>query len=77
MEVKLLRTRFKDVVLEENFERDGYVVIKNMVDREGLRQMTDLFDRHYKIPTEKMVSWNTAAMLGEEEKNLIRCKCCR
>jgi ectoine hydroxylase-related dioxygenase (phytanoyl-CoA dioxygenase family) len=70
-EGKLIRIRFKDAAMEEDFERDGYVVIKNMAAKEDVKQMLALFNRHYKAPEEKVVAWNTAAMLGEEEKNHI------
>ena len=71
MESRLIRIKFKDPVVEERFERDGYVVIKNMASKENVGQMLSLFNSHYKVPEEKVVAWNTAAMLGEEEKNHI------
>lgn len=68
---KLTRIKFKDTDLENAFERDGYVVIKNMVTGDALNNMIALFNHHYKVPEEKVVSWNTAAMLGKEEKTHI------
>jgi len=71
MEGRLIRAKFKDPILEEAFERDGYVVIKNMVSKQVIKEMMGLFTHHYQPPAQKIVSWNTAAMLGEEEKNHI------
>ncbi len=71
MPVRLMRTRFRDPATEENFERDGYVVIKNMVGKEAIKEMMDIFSAHYQEPKEKVVAWNTAVMVGEEEKNHI------
>ena len=71
MECRLLRTRFKDFATEQSFERDGYVVIRNIVPKKDVIQMLDLFNKHYKAPEKKVVAWNTTVMLDEEEKNHI------
>lgn len=71
MPVKLMRTRFKDCTNEENFERDGYVVIKNLVGADALEKMLTLFNAHYQPNKQEGPSWNTAVMLEENEKNYI------
>lgn len=71
MDKKLTRIRFRDAAIEQQFERDGYIVLKNFADAAMVDRMRAVFEAYYVPPTEKMVCWNSAVNVGEDEKKQI------
>lgn len=71
MDKKLIRIRFKDAVKEQQFEQDGYIVLKDFADAETVAKMLSIFHAHYEPPAEKMVCWNSAVNVDDTQKKRI------
>jgi ectoine hydroxylase-related dioxygenase (phytanoyl-CoA dioxygenase family) len=69
-DIKKIRARFKSKELDEQFEKDGYVIIRNCIGEEQLAKMLELFDEFYEAPKMRTNIWNTL-MIEEKKRQII------
>jgi len=62
------RARFKDDVLDKQFEKDGYAVIRNFIDSGQVERMLAVFNETYQDPSSTSNLWNHLALLSESER---------
>jgi hypothetical protein len=65
------RARFKDENLEKQFEKDGYVLIRNWVSDEQVNKMRQVFKDRYKAPDFSTNIWNTLIMADESVRREV------
>jgi ectoine hydroxylase-related dioxygenase (phytanoyl-CoA dioxygenase family) len=71
MENRKLRARFKDEKLDEQFDKEGYILIRNWANATQVAKMKELFNTCYQAPEYSTNIFNTLSIASEELKTKI------
>ena len=71
MEGIKMRARFRNEALDQQFEKDGYVLIRNFVNADQVSKMLGVFNETYADPSSKCNLWNHLGLLSESERMAV------